>query len=235
MRLITSSIRFPVTVIVGVIIAILGGLIALNRVPVQLTPEVQRPIITVSTTWAGASPEEVEKEIIEKQEEFLKSVEGVEEMQSQSQDGRGSITLEFGVGTDISAALVKVTNKLNEVPEYPETSDRPIVTSAGPFERAIAWFVVKADSEGVYVPYMEQLVKDMVAPRMERVPGVAAVNIFGGLEEELHVTFDPQQLASSGITVPQLAAALRSGISRFSERSAAMWSVRFHASRPSIR
>lgn len=210
MRLITSSIRFPVTVIVGVIIAVLGGLIALNRVPVQLTPEVQRPVITVSTTWIGASPEEIEKELIEKQEEFLKSVEGVEEMDSQSQDGQGSITLEFGVGADISAALVKVTNKLNEVPEYPENANRPIVSSSGAFDRAIAWFVVKADSGDVYVPYMEELVKDMVAPRMERVPGVAAVNIFGGLEEELHVAFDPQQLASSGITVPQFAAALRS-------------------------
>ena len=150
MRLITSSIRFPVTVIVGVIIAVLGGLLALNRVPVQLTPEVQRPIISISTNWFGASPEEIEKEIIEKQEEFLKSVEGVVEMNSQSQDGRGSITLEFGVGTDISSALVKVTNKLNEVPSYPENSDRPIVTSSGSFERAIAWFVVKSDSGDVY-------------------------------------------------------------------------------------
>ena len=101
MSLITSSIRFPVTVIVGVLIAVVGGILALNRVPIQLTPEVERPIITVSTFWSGASPEEVEKEIIEQQEEYLKSVEGVLEMRSESSDSRGLITMEFPAGTDI--------------------------------------------------------------------------------------------------------------------------------------
>ena len=90
MSLITSSIRFPVTVIVGVLIVLIGGIVALTRVPVQLTPEVERPVVTVTTTWVGASPGEIEKEIIEKQEEYLKSVEGLLEMSSESQDSRGS-------------------------------------------------------------------------------------------------------------------------------------------------
>jgi len=208
--LITSSIRYPVTVIVGVLIAIVGGFLALSRVPIQLTPEVERPIITVQTTWPGASPEEIEKEIIEQQEEYLKSVEGLLEMRSESNDSRGTITLEFPAGTDITGATVRVTNKLNEVPSYPTNADRPVVTSSGVTEGAIGWFVVKPLNDSVYVPHMKTMIDELVKPRMERVAGVASINVFGGLEEEMHVTFDPAQLASSGITVDQLANALRS-------------------------
>ncbi|MBD3382217.1 MAG: MMPL family transporter [candidate division Zixibacteria bacterium] len=210
MKLIDSSIKFPVTVIVGVLIVGLGGLIAINEVPVQLTPEVERPMIYVNTTWLGASPEEIEKEIVEKQEEYLKSVEGVVEMRSESQDSRGTVTLEFPAGTDITGAVVRVTNKLNEVPSYPQNADRPVVTTSGGTEGAIAWFVIKSDSAGVYVPHQQTLIEDFVKPRLERVEGVSSINIFGGLEQELHVIVDPDLLASSGITVSQLTAALRS-------------------------
>lgn len=209
MSLINSSIKYPVTVIVGVLIAVISGVLALNHVPVQLTPEVLRPVITVSTSWPGASPEEIEKEIIEKQEEYLKSIEGVLEMTSTSNDSRASVALEFPVGTDISSAFVRVTNKLNEVPFYPENADRPTITTSGPFDRAIGWFVIKTDST-VYAPYMQTLIEDMVKPRMERVEGVSSINIFGGLEQQLHVTFDPDRLASSGITISSLINALRS-------------------------
>ncbi len=209
MSLINSSIRFPVTVIVGVLIAIIGGFAALNNVPIQLTPEVRRPIITVTTNWFGASPEEIEKEIVDQQEEYLKSVEGVRKMNSTSSTNQGVITLEFAVGTDINAALIKVTNKLNEVPRYPDDADRPIVTTSGRFEGAIAWFTVVADS-GIHAPHLQDLIEDLVQPRFERVPGVSRINIFGGLEKELHVTFEPELLASSGITISQLTQALRS-------------------------
>ena len=208
MSIITSAIRFPVTVVVGVLIAVIGGFLALTRVPVQLTPEVQRPIVTVSTFWPGASPEEIEKEIVEQQEEYLKSVEGLVEMTSESSDSRGTITLEFAVGVDVTGAVVKVTNKLNEVPSYPDNADRPVVTSSSQLEGAIAWFVIRSDS-GVYVPRMQSFVEDLVKPRLERVEGVASINIFGGIEEQLHVTFDPDLLASSGISISQLAGALR--------------------------
>ncbi|MBD3258463.1 MMPL family transporter [candidate division GN15 bacterium] len=207
--MINSSIRYPVTVIVGVLIAIMGGYIALTKVPIQLTPEVERPQVTVTTSWFGASPEEIEKEIIEEQEEYLKSVEGVIEMTSQSQSGSGTVTLEFPVGTDLTGATVKVTNKLNEVPTYPDDADRPVISTTTPFDRAIGWFIIKADTPDVYVPHLQTMIEDLVKPRMERVEGVAAINVFGGLERELHVVFDPEFLASAGITVSDLTAALR--------------------------
>jgi len=210
MKIIDASVKYPVSVIVGVLIAVFAGFVSLNRVPVQLTPEVLRPIITVTTIWPGASPEEMEKEVIDKQEEYLKSIEGVLKMNSESNDGMGVVTLEFPVGTDISAALVRVTNKLNEVPTHPASAERPIVSSSSQFEGAIAWFVIKSDNDSVFVPHLNNMIDDLVKPRLERVQGVSRINLFGGLEQELHVTFDPELLASMGITVTQFQQALRS-------------------------
>lgn len=215
MKLIDSSLRFPVTVVVGVLLAVLGGLLALRLVPIQLTPEVDRPIVTVTTVWPGASPEEIEKEIVEEQEEYLKSVEGVLKMTSESQDSRASIALEFPAGTDLVGATVRVNNKLNEVPSYPQTADRPVVSTSGVFDGAIAWFVIRkwdgAPEDLEILPaQFATFLEDTVKPRMERVDGVSRVNLFGGVEQELHVEFDPDLLASTGITVPELAAALRS-------------------------
>ena len=156
-------------------------MLALFRVPIQLTPTVQRPVVNVTTVWPGASPEEVEKEIVQKQEKYLKSVEGVLEMTSTSNDSRGTVSLEFEIGTDLTQALVKVTNKLNEVPFYPDDADQPIISTTGRFDRSIAWFVINViDPESdIYLPHMQRMVEDLVQPRFERVEGVAGVNVFG--------------------------------------------------------
>ena len=210
MNPIQSSIKYPVTVIVVVLIAVISGYIALKSVPVQLTPEVERPVINVTTVWTGASPNEVEKEIIDKQEKYLKSIEGVLKMTSNSSSGSGTVTLEFPAGTDISAAFIRVSNKLNEVPSYPDNADQPIITTSGPFDNAIAWFVIKTNDSTIYLPHAKTFIENMVKPRLERIEGISSINTFGGLEEELHVTFDPAALASSGITINQLISALRS-------------------------
>ncbi len=206
---VVAAIRYPVTVAVGVLIAVLGGVLALTAVPVQLTPEFGRPMIHVQTTWPGASPEEIEKEIVEEQEDYLKTVEGVIEMRSESQDSFGHISLEFAPGTDLTGATVRVTNKLSQVPSYPENAERPVVSTAGPFDSdAIAWFVVLSDGS-VNVPHMSTFLDDTVKPRLERVAGVSGAGFFGALFRELHITYDPDLLASMGLTVAELTAALR--------------------------
>ncbi len=111
MNLIEFSIRNPVTVTVGVLLIVLFGVASLTRLPVQLTPNVEKPEITVTTTWRGASPQEVEREIIDEQEEQLKGVEGPEKMTSQSAYGRGTITLRFPAGSDNDTALLQVSNR----------------------------------------------------------------------------------------------------------------------------
>ncbi|NIQ03138.1 MAG: hypothetical protein GWM98_24415, partial [Nitrospinaceae bacterium] len=89
MKLIEQSLKFGVTVAVGVILILLFGLISLLRIPVQLVPEISQPELTVTTEWPGASPEEIERDIIDEQEKHLKSIVGLTKMESLSQTGRG--------------------------------------------------------------------------------------------------------------------------------------------------
>ena len=99
MGLIAAFVNNPVKVAVGVLLMVLFGLIAAFQLPIQLVPEVNRPVVSIETLWPGASPQEVEREIVQEQEEQLKGVEGVIKMTSESMDSRSTVTLEFGVGT----------------------------------------------------------------------------------------------------------------------------------------
>ena len=144
MHLIESFIRNPVKVTVGVLLVALFGFVSLDRMPMQLTPEVQTPTITIQTRWPGASPQEIEREITLEQEEQLKSVEGLKKMSSESSDSRSRITLEFLVGTDMDEALLKVNSRLQQVREYPEDADQPVISTANSDDRPIAWFMLSA-------------------------------------------------------------------------------------------
>ncbi|MFN0019158.1 MAG: efflux RND transporter permease subunit [Pirellulaceae bacterium] len=142
MNLIKTFVHNPVKVTVGVILLVLFGILSLFAMPMQLTPEVQVPTLTIETTWPGASPQEVEREIIQEQEEHLKSVEGVRKISSESMDSLGRVTLEFPVGIDMGEALLKVNTKLGQVPSYPEDANEPVINTSNVADRPIAWFIL---------------------------------------------------------------------------------------------
>jgi len=142
MQITDFSISNPVKVAVGVILVVMFGLIALLAIPVQLTPEVSKPTITVETDWPGASPQEVEKEIVDVQEEQLKSIEGMTEFKSTSGDGKATITMEFNVGINKDSTLLKVANALDQVQEYPEEVEEPRLETVNTSDSPIAWFVL---------------------------------------------------------------------------------------------
>jgi HAE1 family hydrophobic/amphiphilic exporter-1 len=211
MNLIEGAIRYPVSTAVGVILVVLFGIIALLELPVQLTPDVQEPKITVTTIWPGASPHEIEREIVDEQEEQLKSLEGLEKMESSSQDSAGTITLTFPVGSDLDAALLKVSNALQQVPSYPDDVEKPVIRSVGSDTTWIAWFILAPSAENPFtgdISTLYDFVDDSIKPEFERVPGVAASNFFGGREREMQVLVDPASLAAHQITLPQLASAI---------------------------
>ena len=211
MKIVDSAIKKPVSVIVGVLFIALFGLLSLFRIPVQLTPDVDRPIITVTTTWPGASPEEIEQEIIQRQEEQLKSVEGLVQMTSDSNDSRGVVTLEFSVGIDPDAVLLKVSNKLNQVFGYPLDAERPVLSAGGTGPGgAITWLILDAlpDHDELDVELYRDFAEDVIKTAIERVPGVAQSSVYGGYDRELQVIVDPQALAARQLTVQDMTTAL---------------------------
>ena len=123
--------------------AILFGTVALTAIPIQLIPDVRKPVIEIRTNWAGAAPAEVEREIINPQEDELKGIEGLETMISRSQNGSGRITLEFAIGTNMDRALLNVSNSLDRVSGYPDEADEPTFSTSGSDDNPIAWFILK--------------------------------------------------------------------------------------------
>jgi len=209
MKLVDTAIKRPVTVIVGAILLVLFGFISLYRIPIQLTPNVDLPEVSVETRWTGASPQEVEREIIDVQEEELKNLEGLDSMESESRDSYAYINLMFEIGTDPDDALLRVSKKLDQVKKYPGDADKPLIKSGGRREQAVAWMVLKPRDgyQGVLNQEFD-FINDNVKPFMERIDNIASVNVYGGQERELTVTIDTEALSSHKITIPELLRAL---------------------------
>jgi len=140
MDLIRLSIAKPAAVVAAVIMAVLFGLVALNTIPIQMSPDVSRPVIRITTNWLGAAPAEVEREITIRQEDALKGLIGLESMTARSRLSRSQIDLEFAIGTDMDKALLLVSNRLDGVTDYPDEAKEPRLKVAGPEDNRIAWF-----------------------------------------------------------------------------------------------
>jgi HAE1 family hydrophobic/amphiphilic exporter-1 len=210
MDIIRYSIEKPVTVISVIIIVLLFGLISLNRLPFQLSPTVIEPEIKVTTTWRGATPYEIEREIIEEQENTLKGLPNLVEMESESQNGRGTVTLRFKVGTEVEEVLTRVSNKLNEVPSYPNDVDKPVVNASGASTSPVVWIILKTtESNTRHVETYRTFFENEIRQHLERVKGVSDLFLGAGTKQEMHVVVRPDRLAALGMTVYDLIDALQ--------------------------
>ncbi len=206
MNVIALAIRQPVTVAVGVILVLLAGVISLTRLPISLTPNVESTVVTVTTTWIGASPQEVEQNLVDKQEERLIGLSNLSQMTSTSAQSTGTIRLEFNTGTDKEAALREVSDKLRQVPEYPENVDEPIIEATDRENRDyIAWIVFGTTDPEFDIRTMRDFAVDRIEPILERVEGMAEINVLGGRELEVQIIVDPVRLAQYGITPSEFA------------------------------
>ncbi len=210
MNLISLAIHRPIAVIAAVLMVVMFGYVSLQTIPIQLTPDVNRPVITIETNWPGAAPAEIEREIINQQEEVLKGLDGLQEMVSTSNDGEGDITLTFAIGTDMNRALLLVANRLDRVSDYPDEADEPTLSTADADDNAIAWFSLRRQP-GVDAPIhtFGEFAEDVIQERLERVAGVARANVYGGSEREMQVLVDPTLMARYELTVGEIVAALR--------------------------
>ncbi len=175
MSLVHGIVDNPVKVAVGVLLVALFGTIGLYEMPMQLTPEVQTPTLTIETRWPGASPQEVEREIVGEQEEQLNSVEGMIQMTSESMDSVGRIILRFDTGTDMEEALLKVNTRLQQVREYPVDAQEPTISTSSSNDRPIAWFILS-----------------------QRVPSPGEIAAFQAAHPDLAAALEPARKASGG-------------------------------------
>ncbi|WP_224824239.1 efflux RND transporter permease subunit [Cognatishimia sp. MH4019] len=210
MDIIRYAIERPIAVVALVVMAILFGVIALSRIPIQLAPDVRKPIVVIETNWPGAAPSEIEREIVNPQEEALRGLEGLEIMTSRSRTGVAEVTLEFAVGTDMTQSLLLVSNRLDRVSSYPDEANEPSLNTSGADDSPIAWVLLTAQEGNTRpMPTYGDFVEDIIKDRVERIEGVSAVNVFGGVTRELQVVVDPRRLSLYGLTVPEVVRTLR--------------------------
>lgn len=210
MNLIRLAIERPIAIISAVMMVLLFGIVALQTIPIQLTPDVDKPVIEISTIWPGAAPEEIEREIVNRQEEKLKGIEGLSEMSSRSETGRGSVELEFDISTNMDRALLLVANRLDQVSGYPDEADEPTLSTSGANDNGIAWFMLQPlPGNDRPIHTYRDFAEDVVQDRLERVAGIGASNLYGGGERELQITVNPESLARYRLTVSQVVQKLR--------------------------
>jgi len=211
MNLIRLSIARPVAVIAAVLMVLMFGILALTQIPIQLTPDVRKPVISLQTVWPGAAPAEIEREITNKQEEVLKGIRGLEQITSESQDGLSQVELEFAVGTNMGEALLLVSNRLDRVDGYPAEADEPSIQTANSDDNPITWIVLlRQPGNNKPIHTFGDFAEDVIQDRLERVKGVARVNVYGGALREMEVVVDPDRMAKYGLTVTEVVGTLRS-------------------------
>lgn len=208
MGMLAWCISRPVTVTVGVFLLVMAGIISIREIPIQLTPTVSRPVVSVTTNWPGRSPQEIIDEITKEQEEFLKNISKLDTMSSTTSEGETIITLTFLVGSDITRALQEVSDSLRQVPDYPDEVTEPQIVAtdgAGGASGAIAWIILDFNDEnlkkhaGYDLTTLYDALDKEVKPYIERIDGVAQVNIYGGRQREARVLTDPIALAQRGL------------------------------------
>jgi len=209
MRLIQASIRNPIAVCVAVLLVCLFGGMSLVKLPLQLFPDIDRPNITIFTNWRAASPEEVEAQLLEPEEQVLQGLPGVEQIEGNANTGGSFINLEFAIGTDMRAALVDVIGRMNRMRPLPQDADRPVIQIGGggnDSNDSLSWFFVQLlpGTQGPIENY-RRYIEDVIRPRIEAVPGVASVNVNAGPPDDVRITVDLAKAAAMGIAIPDIA------------------------------
>ncbi len=209
MSLSRTAIHRPIfTSMVTLIVLILGG-VSLSRLPVDLMPDITMPTLSVRTTYENASPQEMEELITRPIEEAMSAVPGVDELTSTSAEGVSNVRVTFTWGTDLDVAANDMRDRLDRVvPNLPEDADRPVLRK---FDLAAFPVLILGASSRLDPVQMRRTIDDDIKYRMERVPGVASLDVFGGLEREIHVNLHLDKVKALGLPLDQVLSRVRTG------------------------
>lgn len=196
------SVHRPVlTVMVSLIVIIVGG-VSLSRLSIDLMPDITYPTLSISTEYENASPEEIEELITRPIEEAMSAVPGVEEVTSVSAEGRSSVRVTFTWGTDLDAAANDIRDRLDRVlPLLPDDAERP---SLRKFDLASFPILILGASSNLDPIHMRRIIDNQIKNRIERIPGVASLDVRGGLDREIHVNLNAEKVKALGLPIDQI-------------------------------
>lgn len=211
MDLIKISIKRPTAVIAIGLIFVVFGFVAVKNIPIQMAPDVDRPILQITSWWPGTSPLEVEREVSNRIEEELIGVPGVTEVRGRSQLGRSRTYLEFDINADMEKAFMVTSSRLSNISaELPEEAGEATIRTTDSEDRPFSRLAItRLPGNNRNIETYGDFVETVVIDRLERVRGVSQISSQGGSPRELQVIVEPKQLAQFQLTVPNVLNALR--------------------------
>jgi len=199
MSLSSLSIRRPVLATVFSIVIILFGIIGFNYLPIREYPAVDPPIVTVSTSYIGANAEVIESQITEPLEDQINGIAGIKNLTSVSREGRSTVTVEFDLDVDLETATNDVRSRVSRaVGNIPPDADPPIVSKADADARPILFFNIKSDSRNLL--QLSEVAENYFKERVQTIPGVSNVQIWGDKTYSMRLWLDPMKLAAYNLT-----------------------------------
>jgi multidrug efflux pump len=193
------SINRPVLAIVMSLIILLFGAIGISLLGIREFPSVDPPIINVRTNYVGANADVIEAQITEPLEEAINGIQGIKSLTSTSNDGASSITVEFDVGADLEAAANDVRDKVSGAQRnLPPDAEPPVVSKADADSQPIVFLNVKSDERSLLD--LSDIAQNIFKERLQTIPGVSRVQIWGEKEYAIRLRMDPLKMASYGVT-----------------------------------
>ncbi len=199
MRLSSIAVRRPIfTIMIMLIVIILGG-ISFSRLSIDLMPDITYPTLSIITDYSNASPDEIEQLITRPVEEAMSAIPGVDMVSSVSAEGVSQVRVEFNWGTDLDAAANDIRDRLDRIMVLlPDDVDRPRLLK---FDLASFPILILGASGSMDPIEMRRIIDEQVKYRIERLPGVAALDVFGGLDREIHVNLSADKIKALGLSL----------------------------------
>lgn len=207
MNLSAFSVRRPVLTGMVTLIVVLLGAMSLSRLPIDLLPDIEYPYITISAGYPNASPEAMEELVARPIEQAVAAVPGVEEITTSTGEGSANVRLRFAWGTDLAVAATDTREQLDrEIDNLPDGAERPRIRK---FNAADTPIMLIGVSSGIDPIELRQILDNRLIYRIQQVPGVASVDLWGGPEREIQVRLDPQRVIALGLSLPDVLSTIR--------------------------
>jgi HAE1 family hydrophobic/amphiphilic exporter-1 len=202
MKLAEFSVKRPVLTVMVSLIVIILGTVALTRLPIDLMPDITSPTINISTSYSKASPLAMEELVTRPIEEAVSAVTGVQEISSQSSEGSSSVQVRFNWGTDLEEAANEIRDRLDRIASrLPDGASRPSLRKFDLAAMPVAMMGVTSDLDPLS---LRRIIDEEISYRLERVDGVASINVWGGLTREIRINVDPLKLKALAVPLDQV-------------------------------
>lgn len=202
MNIADFCLKHKVTTIMAYVLIVVFGIMGFTSLPLALLPDIELPMAVVYTTYSNAGPQEVENMVTKTIESACASVSGMDEIQSISSEGSSMVMVTFADGTDMDEAMVDLRDRIDRVKGFlPEDADAPMTMTID----VDAMPVVTVGLKGADLAELQAIAEDDIQPALERIDGVASVDIAGGYENEIAIDTDADRLAGYGLSVSYIA------------------------------